>query len=82
MAMLKKRPAPTALGKSIVIPLDDGLRTRLNAVQTTAFGQNREFDLQALLLEYLRRIVPTLERELTIAGPAEAAPPAPATAQP
>lgn len=74
MALLRTRKKPAALGKSLTLPLDDELRARLNHAQEAAYRQNREFNVAELLLEYLRRIAPTLERELGLVTKAAATP--------
>lgn len=77
MSLLKTRPKPAPVGKSITLQIDDNLRARLNSVLDAAYQQNREFDVPELLQEYLRRVVPTVERELGLTVKPEA--PSPAT---
>lgn len=73
MALLKTRPKPILIGKTLTLKIDDDLRGRLNAAQEAAYRQNCELDLQEVLLEYLRRTVPTLERQLGLADKPSAA---------
>lgn len=71
MALLKTRPKPALLGKVLTLQIDDELRGRINVALDAAYRQNRELDVQELLLEYLRRTIPTIERQLGIGGSKE-----------